>query len=72
MYGMWRKRSNGFNFSPSRPFEKKVDIATMRSMGYSLKTIQKEINKCQVLCFNCHLKKHRQNTRLGLFTSHLD
>lgn len=54
------------------PSKKRGDIATMRCMGYSIKTIQTEINKCQILCFNCHLKKHRKNTRLNAIISHLD
>lgn len=37
--------------------EKKKDIALMAGQGYSIAAIQKEINKCQVLCANCHRRK---------------
>jgi 5-methylcytosine-specific restriction endonuclease McrA len=47
------------------PLKKRRDISIMRGMGYSLKTIQIEVDKCQVLCFNCHVRKHRRNTRFG-------
>lgn len=59
-------------FDHLNPSKKRRDVSTMRSMGYSLKTIQTEIDKCQVLCFNCHVKKHRRNTRLGAIVSQLD
>lgn len=35
-------------------FEKSYDISTMLSSSMSLETIQKEINKCDVVCANCH------------------
>lgn len=33
---------------------KKLSISTMVSQRYSLKTIAKEIEKCEVRCANCH------------------
>lgn len=39
---------------------KKMDISQMVNQGYSLKAIQKEINKCEVRCANCHMKVEKQ------------
>jgi len=33
-----------------------MDVAAMGGAGYSLETIQAEIDKCVVLCANCHRK----------------
>lgn len=35
--------------------DKHRDIAKMVSEGYSLKTIQQEIDKCEIRCANCHM-----------------
>ena len=34
--------------------DKVISIAAMGGAGYSLESIQKEIEKCEVLCANCH------------------
>jgi hypothetical protein len=36
--------------------EKDMDVGYMISAGYSVQRIQAEINKCDVLCANCHRK----------------
>ena len=36
--------------------EKDAEITRLISGGWSIKRIQKEIDKCQVLCANCHRK----------------
>lgn len=37
---------------------KKVHISDMiKGNRYSLKTILKEIEKCRILCFNCHMEQ---------------
>jgi len=40
------------------PTNKKDHIAKMVGEGISIKTILKEIEKCKVLCANCHRKIH--------------
>lgn len=40
--------------------EKDNPIANMISEGYSIENITKEINKCIILCRNCHAKVHYQ------------
>ena len=34
------------------------DVSQMVNMGYSQKNVMKEIEKCIILCANCHSKKH--------------
>lgn len=38
--------------------DKKYGIAKMVSRATSLKTIKAEIEKCELLCANCHRKEH--------------
>jgi len=40
--------------------EKESSISKMLSSGCSLKKILKEIEKCEVVCANCHLKIHNE------------
>ena len=40
---------------------KKHSIANMVSSGYSLELLQDEINKCDVLCANCHRIQEARN-----------
>jgi len=48
--------------------EKEYEISRMKAL--SLKTIQKEIDKCIVLCSNCHMKLHyRENGNSEGYTS---
>lgn len=39
------------------PKEKRNDVSNMASHGYSVKSIEEEIEKCIILCANCHRKK---------------
>ena len=38
--------------------EKDYNISVMSNMGYSINRIKEEIDKCIVLCSNCHRKLH--------------
>ena len=42
---------------------KKMNIANMVSQGYSISAIKAEISKCELRCFNCHMKAERQRRR---------
>ena len=44
--------------------EKKSNVSQMVNQGYSLRLIQEEIDKCDVLCANCHMieEKKRRGT----------
>lgn len=37
--------------------DKKFNISTMVASGYSKSKIQKEINKCELVCSNCHRER---------------
>jgi hypothetical protein len=40
---------------------KKIGIAAMKVQHYSIKRIQEEINKCELVCANCHrLRTYRR------------
>lgn len=45
-------------FHHKNPEEKKDQIPYMVSKCHSWDTILKEIDKCEILCANCHLIKH--------------
>jgi len=45
-------------FHHTTPNEKEFTIAEAVRLGKSLKTIKHELNKCIVLCANCHFKLH--------------
>lgn len=39
------------------PKTKRNDVSTMATHGYSIESIEKEIEKCIILCANCHRQK---------------
>ena len=43
---------------------KENGISKMVADGYSIDRIQKELEKCDVLCANCHRKVHFENNKL--------
>ena len=40
------------------PSIKEIDLSTAVRLGWSKDKLEKEINKCVVLCANCHAKEH--------------
>ena len=48
------------------PEEKETTIARMTSNRYNLEDIQKEIEKCIVLCANCHREFHHFEKQNGI------
>ena len=45
-------------FHHSEPNKKEYNIGNIIYSTYSIKTILKEMQKCEVLCSNCHNKEH--------------
>jgi hypothetical protein len=43
---------------------KRGNVSDMVNNGWSMDTIVAEIAKCDVVCFNCHMKRER-NRRTG-------
>jgi len=46
------------DFHHRDPKEKEFAIANWRTFGYSIKKLETEIKKCDILCANCHRKIH--------------
>ncbi len=44
--------------------KKENQVAQMAHWGYAIENIKKEIDKCQILCANCHRKVHWKNKNL--------
>ena len=44
-------------FDHINPEDKKQEIAYMATHAYSIETIKKEIEKCVILCANCHRER---------------
>ena len=40
--------------------DKKANISDMVNRGYGITRIQKEIDKCIILCLNCHARLHHK------------
>ena len=49
------------SFHHTDPKEKKMSVADLVALGYSVTIILEEIEKCEVLCHNCHGKFHWEN-----------
>lgn len=39
---------------------KKGNVSQMVNQGFSLRLIQEEIDKCDILCANCHMKEEKR------------
>lgn len=46
--------------------DKTNNISDMVNRGYGINRIQKEIDKCAVLCLNCHAKLHNEEKEENL------
>jgi hypothetical protein len=45
--------------------EKLLDVSVMVGRGRSIETIKAEIEKCDVVCFNCHMRREHQRRALA-------
>lgn len=51
--------------------EKKGNVSEMIRLGWGLKTIFEEIAKCEVRCFNCHMRKDAPRSGISAAYSEL-
>ncbi|SDF28828.1 homing endonuclease associated repeat-containing protein [Halorientalis regularis] len=51
-----------------KPVEKEMEISTMVTSGYGKDRLRSEIEKCDVLCANCHRKEHYERPDLRTTT----
>jgi hypothetical protein len=54
-------RNPALQFHHKVPANKIDNVSDMANRGYSKKAILQEVNKCEVLCANCHAVKHHSN-----------
>jgi ferredoxin len=47
--------------------KKKMAISSMVNAGYSIEAIMNEISKCEVVCFNCHMRRENKRRSGGRF-----
>jgi hypothetical protein len=43
--------------------EKKYNISSMISRGYNIETIKRELEKTQIVCFHCHMRRERKRQK---------
>ncbi|HKY54746.1 MAG TPA: hypothetical protein VJM08_10595 [Anaerolineales bacterium] len=43
--------------------EKKYNISNMVSRGYSIETIKKELEKTEIVCLNCHMRREKKRRK---------
>lgn len=43
--------------------KKKYNIANIISRGYNIETIKSELEKTEIVCFNCHMRRERKKTQ---------
>jgi hypothetical protein len=44
-----------------------MNISQMVNQGYSIEAMQSEIDKCEVRCGNCHMRKEKQRRGIAYF-----
>ena len=47
--------------------KKKMSVSQMAAQGYSISAIKEEISKCEVVCFNCHIRRENERRSGGRF-----
>jgi hypothetical protein len=52
------KCKQALHFHHKDKTKKEISLAMTQNKGWNLKRIQKEIDKCEILCANCHAEEH--------------
>jgi|SRR5882672_4781010 len=59
----WNEHPEILQFHHKNPEEKEFDFSKGSIGNFSLKRIQKEVDKCELLCPNCHMWHHYQESK---------
>ena|SRR5208337_3207565 len=54
----FKEHPSALDFHHRDPAQKSFEIGSLHRKGWSLKRIQEEVNKCDILCANHHRMKH--------------
>ncbi len=54
----YKKTMSALCFHHLNPKEKKFNVSGVRLSGVSRKRLEAEVDKCIVLCLNCHVERH--------------
>lgn len=69
----YNKNLSALSFHHRNPAEKSFEIDQRACANRSIEALVKEVNKCDLLCCNCHAEKHHPNTELtSTLISNLD
>jgi transcription elongation factor Elf1 len=52
--------ASSLDFHHPEDADKKMDVSTMVTYGYGRERLQREIDRCEVLCANCHRREHNE------------
>jgi hypothetical protein len=47
--------------------EKKMEVSQIVQQGYSIEAFMSEVAKCEVVCFNCHMRREAKRKSGGRF-----
>lgn len=56
----WNEDPCGLDFHHTNPKTKKNTVAKLSAFSYGTETLNEEINKCVLLCANCHRVTHKR------------
>jgi len=57
------KHPSTIDFHHKKGEKKEKGVSYLVANGYSINYIKKELNKCMILCANCHRKVHYKNNK---------
>jgi len=60
----YNRNYSALTFHHKNPNEKESGLDLRKMSGYSFNKLQIEVNKCQLLCHNCHMELHYPNNKM--------